>query len=323
MAVEQNILSKSKSQIDKAAQGQQSSQNQIQKSLTDKQNFLKEQNKISASDAKNAIAAAVLPILLKFINAEKSANAIFNKIINDTKKNLKNKGRIEVVNGAITFVPRDKGNYVKFKEDFDRKVNRLKKTITILKTAIDALIVLLKVTKTALTAFSIYLSLQKKKLLVLSVAASADLLTPLPVKSAASTYIIEKQLSDDFLQPLKDKINNYTLVISFITSMIQIFQKQISAIKLKLDTLSFTIGTNSTINNDLKQIISQISSSELNDTEYNNGDKNFTIKIITTPSGALQAVAYDTFSMMKITQTAPSKLRKADELINELKQILG
>ena len=36
-----------------------------------------------------------------------------------------------------------------------------------------------------------------------------------------------------------------------------------------------------------------------------------------------QAIAYDKFSMLKITQTAPSKTRKADELINELKQILG
>ena len=58
-------------------------------------------------------------------------------------------------------------------------------------------------------------------------------------------------------------------------------------------------------------------------TEYSDGTRNYIIEVITTPTGDLQAVAYDAFSKLKITQTAPSKIRKAEELINELKQILG
>jgi hypothetical protein len=60
------------------------------------------------------------------------------------------------------------------------------------------------------------------------------------------------------------------------------------------------------------------------DTEFTDDTgKEYIIKVIKTPSGALQAVAYDKFTMLKITQTAPSKVRKSDELLDELKQILG
>ena len=40
--------------------------------------------------------------------------------------------------------------------------------------------------------------------------------------------------------------------------------------------------------------------------------KEYIIKVETTLSGALQAIAYDKFSMMKIIQTAPSKTRKVE-----------
>jgi hypothetical protein len=44
---------------------------------------------------------------------------------------------------------------------------------------------------------------------------------------------------------------------------------------------------------------------------------------VTTPSGFLQYQALDSFSKMKITQTAPSKSKTPDELFTEIKQILG
>ena len=99
----------------------------------------------------------------------------------------------------------------------------------------------------------------------------------------------------------------------------------IDAIKRKLDTLSFTIQgiPDSAALNDSLNSYTPISDTDIEITDSNNGDKSYTIKVITTLSGALQAIAYDKFSMLKITQTAPSKTRKADELINELKQILG
>ena len=317
----QELADKAK-KIKEFGEKQKAKAEQLKKSLADKQNFLKDQSNISAADAKAALAAAVLPLLTKFINAEKAANVVLNKIINDTKKKLKDKGRVEVVNGAITFVPKDQTNYDKFKADFDRKVNRLKKIIKIIKDIIDALVTLLKVIKTALVAFKAYLAITKKKIQAQAITASADLSSPSPSKPLAAKYTIDKQISDDVIKPLEDKIDNYILMASFLQTILQVFQKMVNAIKIKLDTLSLTIVTSgSPINNDLQAVI--ITEQDITDTEYNNGDKTFTIKVITTPSGALQAIAYDSFSKLPITQTAPSKVRGADELINELKQILG
>ena len=74
---------------------------------------------------------------------------------------------------------------------------------------------------------------------------------------------------------------------------------------------------------ELTNIIDQTTNDELTDTEYSNGEQTYIIRVITTPSDALQAVAYDKFSMMKIAQTAPSKIRTADQLLDEIRQILG
>jgi hypothetical protein len=123
---------------------------------------------------------------------------------------------------------------------------------------------------------------------------------------------------------LEKKIDDYILLIGIINSILKIFQKLINSVKIKLETLSLTIISTNPTFTELSQIIDEnpiaVSSTEA---EYSNGEKQYIIKVTTTPSGALQAVAYDKFSMMKITQTAPSKLRRADELIDELKQILG
>ena len=56
---------------------------------------------------------------------------------------------------------------------------------------------------------------------------------------------------------------------------------------------------------------------------YINAFGNYTLKVESLLSGAIQAVAYDKFSNLPITRTAPSKTKAADKLLDELKQILG
>jgi len=310
------------SSIDKIKGQQQAKADNLKKSLDDKTNFIKEEANTSPSDAKKAIVGIILPLLTKFIKAEKSANAILNKIINDTKRKLKDKGRVEVVNGAITFVPRNPGNYDQFKKDFDRKVSNLKKLIKILKTIVDSILVVLKILKTGLVALKLKLAINKKKLQAQALAASADLASPSPAKPAASTYTVADRIDSDYGKELEDKINNYILMIGFIQTILGIFQKMINAIKIKLDTLSLTISNTS--QTPLISLSTTIKESIIpSEIEYTDGNKEYIIKVETTLSGALQAIAYDKFTKLKITQTAPSKTRKADELINELKQILG
>jgi len=329
------VQKKAKELADKAkkikelAEKQKEKAAQLKKSLSDKKNFLKDQTKISPADAKAAVMSAVLPILMKFIDAEKAANLLINLLINDTKTKLKNKGRVVVVDGAITFIPKDKANYDQFKADFERKVNRLKATIKILKDAIDLLMTILKVVKAAVVAFKVYAKILQIKLKIQAAASAAELASPSPSKPITIKYLISKQTYDDVIVPLNEKITNYGLIALSISSILKVYQRIINNIKVKLDTLKLTIVTSSSNDNalavasGLTNIIDQTTNDELTDTEYSNGEQTYIIRVITTPSGALQAVAYDSFTNLKITQTAPSKFRKADELIDELKQILG
>ena len=311
--------------IKELAEQQKQKAEQLKKSLADKSNFLKEQaSSLSAIDAKIVIVSVVLPVLMKFINVEKVANAIINKIINDTKKKLKDKGRVEIRNGAITFIPKNPDNYEQFKKDFDTKVENIKKVIKILKDTISILTKLLKIVRAAALAFKVYAKILRIRLSILAVKSAAELATPSPTKPITAEYNIAKINYDNIIKPLEDKIDKYTLISSSIISMLKTYQKLINNIKIKLDTLSLTIAnTNQTpltiLNNDIKNI----ESSTPSEIEYTDGNKEYIIKVETTLSGALQAIAYDKFSMMKIIQTAPSKTRKADELIDELKQILG
>lgn len=286
--------------------------------------FLKDQEQLSKTAVTNALTNLVLPILMTFINTEKVANVIINKLINDTKRKLKGKGRVETVGGTITFTPRNTEDYTKFKDNFDKRVSKLKKTVNILRDTINTLTSVLQIIQTALAALQVFLSLKKKILLVKSVAANANLNVPQISYPAAGDYIVSKETNDQVTKQLEDKINQYALMISFINNILGIFKKTLNDFKIKLEKLQFNINTNNPSSVSLP-LIAELDITEAEDevTTEDYDNKNYTISIESTSSGAIQAVAYDKFSRMKITATAPSKLRSATELINELKQILG
>lgn len=321
IANSQEKLKNAGDKVSELSQQQKEKLDSAKQVLENKQKFLQDQANIDPATAKTAIVGLVLPLLVKFINTEKIATSIINNLIRTTKKRLKDKGRVEVNGGSIVFYPKNPGEYSRFKKDFDNKVNKLKQIVKTLKTIIDSLITVLKVLKIALVALQLQLKLKKKKLLATAAASAPDLAGPLPNKPIAAKYPIEKEIDDQVTKKIEDKINNYILMITVIQSILQIFQKMINSLKAKLEILSFTISTNPVSNSNISVDINEIDDSGL--TEYSDGTRNYTIEIITTPAGDLQAVAYDSFSKLKITQTAPSKTRKAEELINELKQILG
>jgi hypothetical protein len=297
----------------------------LKKSANDKVNFLKDQAKISPSQAKAAILAILLPILTKFINAEKAANAIINRLISKTKKQLKNKGRVTVNGGKIVFTPKDNVNYQRFKQDFDNKVKSLKNIVQTLKSILDALLTLLRILKAALLAAKVYAAILRAKMKRLAAKATAEAASPSPSKPANAEYLAFKEINDPIIQELEKKIDDYASVIIAATAILSTFQKLVSRILIKLNSLSLTITSRSgnNLNEDLVNIINEKSTKTL-EYEYTNlNNKEYIIRIITTPSGAKQAVAYDKFSNLKITQTAPSLVRNEDELLEELKQILG
>jgi hypothetical protein len=297
----------------------------LKKAANDKVNFLKDQAKISPSQAKAAILAILLPILTKFINAEKAANAIINRLISKTKKQLKNKGRVTVNGGKIVFTPKDNGNYQRFKQDFDRKVKSLKNIVQTLKTILDTLLTILRIMKAALLAAKVYATILRAKMKKLAAKAAVEAASPSPAKPANAEYLAFKEINEPIIEELEKKIDDYVSIIAAATAILSTFQKLVSRILDKLNTLSLTITSQpgNNLNEDLVNIINQKPTQTLTYEYTSINNKEYIIRITTTPSGAKQAVAYDKFSNLKITQTAPSLVRNEDELLEELKQILG
>jgi hypothetical protein len=312
-----NIQDKFKSNQDKVKQISQEQQDKFD----NLSNSLQDQN--NPTVAKTAVIGILTSLIIKFINNDKVINATISNLIKKTKKKLNNKGRTEVKNDSIViFYPKFSGDFSPYKKDFERKKLKLQRTLKTLKVILNSISVTLKLVKTALTILQVQLQIKKKKLLVTAAASSPDLASPSPSKPIAAQYPINKELNDQLFKQQEDKINNYILLITFIQSTLQTLQQILNRAKIKVDRLSFNINVDPTITpTSPQEIINNDEETESN--LYNNGVRNYIIEVITTPSGDLQAVAYDAYSKMKITQTAPSKTRRADELIEELKLILG
>jgi hypothetical protein len=275
------------------------------KNVDNPQDFLNEQTTASPSTSQtiSTVVSILLPLLTNFINAEKAANLLVDKLINDTKKQLKDKGRVEVVDGIITFTPKNPGNYEIFKSNFERKVQTLKNIFNVLKKIFDALTKLVQVLQAALVA---------AKALVLILKAQ------LPTNPGLALTI----------KTWEDRIDTWLIAVSVLLTVLKVLKRLVDAISSKLNKLSFIINNTSQTNtasnttNELNAIINDtpiILTATPTEEDY----KNYTLKIITSPSGFIQAVAYDKFSMMKIAQTALTKTRGVNQLFDEIKQILG
>ncbi len=256
------------------------------------QNSLQEQGDMAKSAAKTAVIGILMSLITKFINTDKIIDAVISNLIKKTKKKLNNKGRVEVKNKSIViFYPKFSGDFSPYKKEFEIKKVKLLKTIKILKTIISSISVVLKLIKTALAILQIQLQFKKKKLLVTAAASSPDLASPSPSKPVAAQYPINKELNDQVFKQLEDKINNYILLITFIQPTIQTLQQMLTRSKSKVERLSFNINVDPTTTPTPNQEPSLISDEEPTSTLYNNGVKDYIIEVITTPSGALQAVA--------------------------------
>jgi phage shock protein A len=319
-------LDATKTQLESVKSKMDTAKKELEKAKNAK-NFLKDQTNLSSADVKNILTAAAIPLLTQFINTEKVVNLLIDKITNETKKKLEKYGRVEILNGVITFTPKNKGDFEKFAQNFKRKVNSLKTAIAALKKIIDTLVTLLKVIRAGLIALKAYIAILKAKSKSMALLAAAETASPSPSKPATAAYLAFKESTDPIINLLEKKVDDYILMTTTISGILGIFKKIIDKIKEKLDKINVIINdlpdpskSLSTELNATPPISSTTPSSE--DYEDMKGNQ-YTIKIYTTPSGALQATAYDKNTNLKIAETAPSKTRGADKLLDEIKQILG
>jgi predicted Holliday junction resolvase-like endonuclease len=299
--------------------------------INDSKSFLKGQ---VGQNATQQIQTILTPILLQFIRSINIADVLMKKLINDTKKQVQNKGVLDVSGGTFTFTPSpNTTNYQVYKQNFDRKIGNIKKAVNALNTVITTLRNALRILNAALAAYQIYTKIRLFLLNAKLVKLSIELAAPSPggVKPTAGITLTQIVKDIQNIKIAQEKAKEYQLGVNAASQFLNIFVRSINKIKVKLDQLKFIIidpttnpssGINA--NNDLtNQIDGASTTAPSEDTYINVLGKSYILKLVTLPNNYRQYQALDSFSKMKITQTAPSKIKTNDELFEEIKQILG
>jgi hypothetical protein len=331
----QEQLNSNQSQINKSSDAQQAKMDDLQKAADDKINFLKNQASQNTRDIKGKIVSALTPVLLSFVRTENIADILIKKLTRDTKKQLQNKGTLTIIEGKFTFTPYESanpGNYVVYKNNFDRKVNNIKLSLTKLKEIINITSKVITFLNLAMSLIQVAMKIKLASLIKKHTQITADLASPSPSKT--SGYALFKVTQDILKKQKQEKdIETYQNAIISAQSFLAIFKEMLAKLKAKIDQLRFDIVyNNAAASTFTPTILSTSLTGSLNDAissapeteDYvNENGKSYTLKLVTLPNGSKQYQALDSFSKMKITQTAPSKTKTPEELNEEIKQILG
>ena len=330
-----NKLDKVSKQIKDRKDKEKKKAEEAEKSLDDKKGFLKDQVKQSSKEVKNIVASLLTPILTSFIRAENIADILIKKLTKDTKKQLQNKGTLTIDNGVFTFTPANPGDYTVFKNNFDRRVANLKKTISTLNGIINTLNNIIKGLNIALSVMKIYVKIKIKVLQVKKKALEATISSINPPAMVPGPLIVELNKINNQLDVnvrgtianTNKKIEIYQSAITAAQLFLSIFKEMIAKIQLKINQLQLNIVNESisdTVSSDLNISLSETTNSVPTDENYiSSNGKSYILKLVTLPNNQRQYQALDSFSKLKITQTAPSRIKTDAELLEEIKQILG
>lgn len=323
-----NKLDKVQKQIKDRKDKEKKRAEELKKSLEDKKGFLKDQAKQTAKNAKNQITAIATPILMSFIRAENIADLLIKKLTKDTKKQLQNKGTLTIVDGVFTFTPSNPGNYAIFKSNFDKRVSNLKRTISTLNRIITTLNNVVKVLNIALSVIKIYIKIKQRLMLARFARITAELAAPSPSKPSTGLALLNTVRSLQQLEKDNKKVDQYQAAITAIQLFLTIFKEMVAKIQIKVNQLQFILlspDNNSGTNSDnLGASLAEASNSVPSEEEYTSSDgRSYILKFVTLPNKQRQYQALDSFSKLKITQTAPSRIKTDAELLEEIKSILG
>jgi hypothetical protein len=316
--------------IKKRSEKQKQKAGEFEKSLDDKKGFLKDQVGQTAKSAQGVITGLLTPVLMSFVRAENIADLLIKKLTKDTKKQLQNKGTLTIENGVFTFVPNDSSNYTIFKNNFDRRVSNLKRTVSTLQNIVNVLNNVIKGLNIALSVIKIYIKIKQKLLLTKLARISAELAAPSPGGAKPTAGVTLFQIIRQLQQLEKDnkKVDTYQAAITAAQLFLTIFKEMLSKIQIRINQLQFNIvndsNPTSSNNSDLQASLAGTAISVPADENYvNNNGKTYILKLVTLPNNQRQYQALDSFSKLKITQTAPSRIKTDAQLLEEIKSILG
>lgn len=314
-----------KTQIDKIKQQQQEKTNVAKEPLIDNKEKLNKTIEEKEDNFKAQGASLITPILMQFIRREAVANNVVDKLKNKLKRQLKNKGTLTVQGNTFYFTPKNYSEWTNFKTDFDKKVNDTKRTISTLEKLLGLLKNILRIINIALSALQVYIIIKRKVLKVKKIALTTEQTAPSPSKPSSGLLIADIIKSENNLKKANDKIIIFRGLVNVIQAFLPLLSGMLKKIKNDLNTLQLILVND---NIDTSLTISNSSPIEELDTptseEYINiQGKSYNLILVTLPNGARQYQALDSFSKLKITQTAPSKIATNEQLLEEIKQILG
>ena len=322
-----NKLDKVQKQIKDRKDKEKKKSEELEKSLDDKKGFLKDQVGQTAKNAKLQITSIATPILMSFIRAENIADLLIKKLTKDTKRQLQNKGTLTIDNGVFTFTPSNPGNYAIFKSNFDKRVSNIKRTVETLNRIITTLNNIVKILNIALSVIKIYIKIKQRLMLARFARITAELAAPTPSKPSVGLALFNTVRSLQQLEKDNKKVDQYQAAITALQLFLTIFKEMVSKIRIKINRLQFNLtdpNSSGTNTNELNLQLEDSKNSVPSDENYTNADgKTYILKLLILPNEQRQYQALDSFSKLKITQTAPSRLKTDAELLDEIKQILG
>ena len=322
-----NKLDKVQKQIKDRKDKEKKKSEELEKSLDDKKGFLKDQVGQTAKNAKLQITSIATPILMSFIRAENIADLLIKKLTKDTKRQLQNKGTLTIDNSVFTFTPSNPGNYAIFKSNFDKRVSNIKRTVETLNRIITTLNNIVKILNIALSVIKIYIKIKQRLMLARFARITAELAAPTPSKPSVGLALFNTVRSLQQLEKDNKKVDQYQAAITALQLFLTIFKEMVSKIRIKINRLQFNLtdpNSSGTNTNELNLQLEDSKNSVPSDENYTNADgKTYILKLLILPNEQRQYQALDSFSKLKITQTAPSRLKTDAELLDEIKQILG
>ena len=322
-----NKLDKTQKQIKDRKDKEKKKSEELEKSLDDKKGFLKDQVGQTAKNTKLQITSIATPILMSFIRAENIADLLIKKLTKDTKRQLQNKGTLTIDNGVFTFTPSNPGNYAIFKSNFDKRVSNIKRTVETLNRIITTLNNIVKILNIALSVIKIYIKIKQRLMLARFARITAELAAPTPSKPSVGLALFNTVRSLQQLEKDNKKVDQYQAAITALQLFLTIFKEMVSKIRIKINRLQFNLtdpNSSGTNTNELNLQLEDSKNSVPSDENYTNADgKTYILKLLILPNEQRQYQALDSFSKLKITQTAPSRLKTDAELLDEIKQILG
>ena len=280
----------------------------------------------------NGLTNIITPLLSIILRVNTSINKSIDNLIQKTRTQLSSKGRVEVENGKITFVPIKNESYNTFKQRFIKDVERIKVKVKILEQKIKAIEILYKTLNITILIIDNKAIVNQIKTTIASKAAQAESSSPSQSKPTTGNVIGSKipdyelrisKLEGKSVLPTFKKSDAILTILKALRSALRgyipLAKQGLVEINARVNSLQLLIGTAPDI--ETQKLADQISSEIA--TELVEKYNNYILKIQKLADGSYQVVATDAFSGMKITQTAPSKLLKPDDLFNEIKQILG